>query len=75
MYVCILSVGGRAVYRHFPQGGKFGEWIKEAKAYVRCYTLHLLGGKNDTRGWGQCPSSPTALGGISYPLLFLLVSE
>ena len=37
----------RAVYRNFAKGGKFGERTKEGgvEAYVRCYTLHLLGGR------------------------------
>ena len=47
----------RAAYRNFAKGGggggKFGERTREgAEAYVRCYTLHLLGGENDTRGGG-----------------------
>ena len=52
LYIEILPRGG---------GGKFGVWTKEggggggAEAYVGCYTLHLLGGENDTRE-GKCPS-------------------
>ena len=39
-------------------GGKFGVWTKEggwAEAYVRCYTLHLLGGGRMTQGGGNVP--------------------
>ena len=41
-------------------GGKFGVRTKEggAEAYVRCYTLHLLGGARMTQGGGKCPSPP-----------------
>ena len=47
----------------FFQGGAnlgYGKKRGGMEAYVRCYTLHLLGGgggENDTRG-GKCPSRP-----------------
>ena len=50
----------RAVYRNFSKAGQIWGTNKRggAEAYVRCYTLYLLGGgENDTRG-GKCPSPP-----------------
>ena len=46
--------------KFFQGGANLGYGQKRgggAEAYVECYTLHLLGGENDTRG-DKCPSPP-----------------
>ena len=55
----------RAVCRNFSKGGQFGVQTKEggggAEAFVRCYTLHLLGGgvrMTQGGGGGKCPPRP-----------------
>ena len=52
--------GDRAVCRNFSKGGQIWGTNKRggAEAYVRCYTLHLLGGTRMTQGGANAPPAP-----------------
>ena len=62
-FILYIIASRPAVYRNFSKGGANLGYVQKrgrgGGAYMRCYTLHLLGGgKNDTKGANVPPPPP-----------------